>query len=58
MHKKTFVLSIRIQKIKDIKEQLPNKLIKLEVTHLVGPKPELENIIHSDSRLKKDCSCF
>jgi len=30
MHKKTFILSIRIQKIKEIKEQMPNKLIKLE----------------------------
>ncbi len=30
MHKKTFILSIRIQKIKDIKKQMPNKLIKLE----------------------------
>ena len=27
MHKKTFILSIRIQKNKDIKEQMPNKLI-------------------------------
>jgi hypothetical protein len=30
MHKKTFILSIQIQKIKDIKEQMPNKLIELE----------------------------
>jgi hypothetical protein len=30
IHKKTFILSIRIQKIKDIKEQMTNKLIKLE----------------------------
>ena len=30
MHKKTFILSIRIQKIKDIKKQIPNKLIKLQ----------------------------
>ncbi len=30
MHKKTYVLSIRIQKIKDIKEQMQNKVIKLE----------------------------
>jgi hypothetical protein len=29
MQNKTFILSIRIQKIKDIKEQMPNKLIKL-----------------------------
>jgi hypothetical protein len=27
MHKKTFILSIHIQKIKDIKEQVPNKLV-------------------------------
>ncbi len=30
MHKKNFTLSICIQKIKDIKEQMQNKLIKLE----------------------------
>jgi hypothetical protein len=30
MHKKTFILSIRIQEIKDIKEQMRNKLNKLE----------------------------
>jgi hypothetical protein len=31
MYKKTFLLSICIQRqIKDIKEQMPNKLIKLE----------------------------
>jgi hypothetical protein len=30
MHKKTFILSIRIQKTKEIKEQMPNKLRKLE----------------------------
>jgi hypothetical protein len=30
MHKKTFILSIHIQKIKDIKEQMPYKLSKLE----------------------------
>ncbi len=30
MHKKNFTLSFRIQKIKDKKEQMPNKLIKFE----------------------------
>jgi hypothetical protein len=35
MHKKTFILSIRIQKIKDIKEQMPNKLIKLEKNKVI-----------------------
>jgi len=30
MHKKTYILSIRTQKIKDIKEQMQNKVIKLE----------------------------
>ena len=30
MHKKTFILTVHIQLIKDIKEQIPNKLIKLE----------------------------